>query len=169
MPDAPLSLPDRDGLKSPFPWLHHIALITNDMPNTVAFYRDVLGSEVALAHRLGRDRTRTTLLHHRRAQHRLRLLRVPGRRAAGVPGGDSAQDWPHAGPHLLLRREQRRSWRPGASGSSSMRADPSVRAGQHALLPRSEQHRVSDQHRAAKGKMGFPVHDDPDPAYDVPK
>jgi glyoxylase I family protein len=52
---APLTMPDRDGLKSPFPWLHHIAMVTNDMPKTVAFYRDVLGSEVALAHRLGRE------------------------------------------------------------------------------------------------------------------
>lgn len=51
----PLSLPDRDGLASPFAMLHHVALITNDMPRTVAFYRDVLGSQIALAHRLDRD------------------------------------------------------------------------------------------------------------------
>lgn len=49
-----LSLPDRDGLKSPFQALHHVAVITNDMPKTVAFYRDILGSEVAMAHRLDR-------------------------------------------------------------------------------------------------------------------
>jgi catechol 2,3-dioxygenase-like lactoylglutathione lyase family enzyme len=49
-----LSLPDRDGLASPFSMLHHVALITNDMEKTVAFYRDVLGSEIALAHRLNR-------------------------------------------------------------------------------------------------------------------
>lgn len=55
MPDSNLSLPDRDGLKSPFNALHHVAVITNDMPKTVAFYRDVLGSEIAMAHRLGRD------------------------------------------------------------------------------------------------------------------
>ena len=45
---------DRDGLKSPFAALHHVALITNDMEKTVAFYRDVLGSEIAMAHRLPR-------------------------------------------------------------------------------------------------------------------
>ena len=50
-----LSLPDRDGLKSPFGMLHHVAMITNDMEKTVAFYRDVLGSEIALAHRLDRE------------------------------------------------------------------------------------------------------------------
>jgi catechol 2,3-dioxygenase-like lactoylglutathione lyase family enzyme len=49
-----LGLPDRNGLTSPFAALHHVALVTNDMKKTVAFYRDVLGSEVAMGHRLGR-------------------------------------------------------------------------------------------------------------------
>jgi catechol 2,3-dioxygenase-like lactoylglutathione lyase family enzyme len=48
-----LSLADRDGLKAPFAALHHVALVTNDMQATVAFYRDVLGSEIAMAHRQG--------------------------------------------------------------------------------------------------------------------
>jgi catechol 2,3-dioxygenase-like lactoylglutathione lyase family enzyme len=52
---AALSLPDREGLRAPFAMLHHVAVVTNDMPKTVAFYRDVLGSEVALAHRLNRE------------------------------------------------------------------------------------------------------------------
>jgi catechol 2,3-dioxygenase-like lactoylglutathione lyase family enzyme len=46
--------PDRDGLKAPFAALHHVAVVTNDMKKTVAFYRDVLGSEVAMGHRLDR-------------------------------------------------------------------------------------------------------------------
>ena len=45
---------DRSGLPSPFLALHHVAVVTNDMKKTVAFYRDVLGSEVAMGHRLGR-------------------------------------------------------------------------------------------------------------------
>jgi len=49
-----LGFPDRNGLASPFAALHHVALVTNDMKKTVAFYRDVLGSEVALGHRLDR-------------------------------------------------------------------------------------------------------------------
>ncbi|MDQ6834098.1 MAG: VOC family protein [Chloroflexota bacterium] len=49
-----LGLPDRNGLQSPFAALHHVALVTNDMKKTVAFYRDVLGSEIAMGHRLGR-------------------------------------------------------------------------------------------------------------------
>jgi catechol 2,3-dioxygenase-like lactoylglutathione lyase family enzyme len=49
-----LNLPDRNGLKSPFASLHHVALVTNDMKKTVAFYRDVLGSEVAMGHRIPR-------------------------------------------------------------------------------------------------------------------
>ncbi|MDQ2784728.1 MAG: VOC family protein [Chloroflexota bacterium] len=50
-----LGFPDRNGLQSPFAALHHVALVTNDMKKTVAFYRDVLGSEVAMGHRLGRS------------------------------------------------------------------------------------------------------------------
>src|SRR5690606_33805343 len=46
-------VPDANGLKSPFVNLHHVALVTNDMEATVAFYRDVLGSEIAMAHRQG--------------------------------------------------------------------------------------------------------------------
>ena len=34
--------------------LHHVALVTNDMKKTVAFYRDVLGGEVVMAHRMPR-------------------------------------------------------------------------------------------------------------------
>jgi len=50
-----LGVPDRNGLHAPFAALHHVALVTNDMKKTVAFYRDVLGSAVAMGHRLGRD------------------------------------------------------------------------------------------------------------------
>ncbi|MDQ6604361.1 MAG: VOC family protein [Chloroflexota bacterium] len=49
-----LGLPDRNGLASPFAAIHHVALVTNDMKRTVAFYRDVLGSEIAMGHRLDR-------------------------------------------------------------------------------------------------------------------
>ena len=38
----------------PFAALHHVALVTNDMKKTVAFYRDVLGGQVLLAHRMPR-------------------------------------------------------------------------------------------------------------------
>ena len=49
----PLALADRHGLKAPFAALHHVALVTNDMKATVAFYREVIGSEIAMAHRQG--------------------------------------------------------------------------------------------------------------------
>lgn len=48
------ALPDKNGLAAPFAALHHVALVTNDMEATVAFYRDVLGSEIAMAHRVPR-------------------------------------------------------------------------------------------------------------------
>lgn len=50
--ETTLALPDRWGLKAPFGAIHHVALVTNDMNKTVAFYRDVLGAQVAKSHRL---------------------------------------------------------------------------------------------------------------------
>lgn len=44
----------QDGLGGPFTALHHVALVTNDMKKTVAFYRDVLGGRVVMGHRLPR-------------------------------------------------------------------------------------------------------------------
>jgi catechol 2,3-dioxygenase-like lactoylglutathione lyase family enzyme len=49
-----LALPGQNDLNAPFGSLHHVALVTNDMKKTVAFYRDVLVSEVAMGHRLPR-------------------------------------------------------------------------------------------------------------------
>ncbi len=46
------ALPDRWGLKAPFGAIHHVALVTNDLKKTVAFYRDVLGAQIAMSHRL---------------------------------------------------------------------------------------------------------------------
>ena len=34
--------------RAPFASLHHVALVTNDMRKTVAFYRDLLGGEKRL-------------------------------------------------------------------------------------------------------------------------
>jgi catechol 2,3-dioxygenase-like lactoylglutathione lyase family enzyme len=42
------------GLGGPFAALHHVALVTNDMKKTVAFYRDMLGGRVVMGHRLPR-------------------------------------------------------------------------------------------------------------------
>ena len=46
---------DRFGVKAPFKAPHHIALVTNDMEKTVTFYRDILGAEVAMTHRVPRS------------------------------------------------------------------------------------------------------------------
>ncbi|MGI8856318.1 MAG: VOC family protein [Thermomicrobiales bacterium] len=50
----PEGVADQNDLKAPFAAIHHVALVTNDMKKTVAFYRDVLGSQVAMGHRLPR-------------------------------------------------------------------------------------------------------------------
>jgi catechol 2,3-dioxygenase-like lactoylglutathione lyase family enzyme len=54
-PQAQLALPDRWGLHAPFGAIHHVAMVTNDMKKTVAFYRDVLGAQVAMSHRVPGD------------------------------------------------------------------------------------------------------------------
>ena len=43
-----------DAAERPFAHLHLVALVTNDMRKTVAFYRDLLGGEIIMAHRMGR-------------------------------------------------------------------------------------------------------------------
>lgn len=50
----PAGTEGRETPRGPFGPLHHVALVTNDMKTTVAFYRDLLGGEVVMAHRLPR-------------------------------------------------------------------------------------------------------------------
>ena len=45
---------EQGSLGGPFTSLHHVALVTNDMKKTVAFYRDLLGGRVVMAHRMPR-------------------------------------------------------------------------------------------------------------------
>jgi hypothetical protein len=72
---------DRDGLPSPFMALHHVAVVTNDMKKTVAFIETYSAQKWRWAIASTVQAMNGTL-HHRRAEHRLRLLRVPGRRNA---------------------------------------------------------------------------------------
>ena len=67
---------DRFGVRAPFKAPHHIALVTNDMAKTVAFYRDVLGAEVAMTHRMPRERSRAALFHYYCGKYRSRIFRV---------------------------------------------------------------------------------------------
>jgi catechol 2,3-dioxygenase-like lactoylglutathione lyase family enzyme len=160
-----LSLPDREGLKAPFKMLHHVAVITNDMPKTVAFYRDVLGSEIALAHRLSRDD---------RARHYFITVapncvfaffeypdaELPAFREATAPKSGRSLD------HVCFfveSAEELADWHARlsdhgvpihshVSGSTLFFPDPNNIVFQISVAPPG-------------GRMGFPVHDDPEPAY----
>jgi catechol 2,3-dioxygenase-like lactoylglutathione lyase family enzyme len=165
---TPLTMPDRDGLKSPFPWLHHIALITNDMPKTVAFYRDVLGSEVALAHRLGREGNERHYFITVAPNTVFAFFEFP---AAELQPFEEAT-LPKTGRMLdhicffVENDDALEAWRQRltehnvpihqyAPGHTLFFHDPNNIVFQISIAP-------------AGGKMGFPVHNDPDPAYTPP-
>ena len=163
-----LSLPDREELASPFGMLHHVALITNDMPATVAFYRDVLGSEVALAHRLDRpDQARhyfiTVAPNVVFAFFEFPDAELPGFAEATVAKSGRALD------HICFFVEtaaQLDAWHEKlqaadvpihgyAPGANLFFPDPNHIIFQVSVAPPG-------------GVMGFPVHADPDPAYAPP-
>ena len=162
---ATLSLPDRDGLRAPFEMLHHVAVVTNDMAKTVAFYRDVLGSEIAMAHRLSREDaprhyfitmapncvfaffefSEATMPEFQEA-----TVRKSGRSLDHicffVPTADELVAW-----HDKLTRAAV-PIHGYAPGDTLFFPDPNNNIIQISVAPPG-------------GVMGFPVHDDPEPAY----
>jgi catechol 2,3-dioxygenase-like lactoylglutathione lyase family enzyme len=162
-----LSLPDRDGLQSPFGMLHHVALITNDMEKTVAFYRDVLGSEIAMAHRLGRPDN---------ARHYF-ITVAPNTVFAFFEFPDAeTQEFQEATAHKTGRMldhicffvesaEELDAWhaRVTAAGVPVHGYAP----GSNLFFP--DPNNIVLQLSVGKpGPMGFPIHDDPQPAYTPP-
>jgi catechol 2,3-dioxygenase-like lactoylglutathione lyase family enzyme len=162
-----LSLPDREGLAAPFQLLHHVAVITNDMPKTVAFYRDVLGSEVAMAHRLNRDDQTRHYFITMAPNCVFAFFEYPD---ATAPDFQEAMR-PKTGRSLdhvcffVERVEELVAWRDRLTahnvpihgyqpGNTLFFADPNNIVIQVSVAPPG-------------GKMGFPVHADPDPAYTV--
>lgn len=164
-----LSLPDRDGMQAPFAMLHHVAVVTNDMEKTVAFYRDLLGSEVAMAHRLSSDKTTRHYFitmapncvfaffefpHATLPEFKEAMLPKSGRSLDHVcffvPTNDDLVAW-----HEKLTRAgvPIHGYEPG---NTLFFPDPNNIVIQISVAP-------------AGGKMGFPVHDDPDPAYSPPQ
>ena len=153
---TPLALPDREGLRSPFAMLHHVALITNDMPATVAFYRDVLGSEVALAHRLDRpDAARhyfiTVAPNLVFAFFEFPDAELPEFAEATVAKSGRALD------HICFFVEtaaELDAWQARLAGGR--RAAARLRARRQPVLPRPEQHHLPGQRRPAGRRDGLP-------------
>jgi catechol 2,3-dioxygenase-like lactoylglutathione lyase family enzyme len=163
-----LSLADRDGLKAPFGMLHHVALVTNDMAMTVAFYRDVLGSEIAMAHRLSRPEGErhyfiTVAPNTVFAFFEFPEAEMPEFQEATLPksgrsldhicffieSGEQLDRWKE---HLEKHNVPIHGYSPGAN-----------------LFFTDPNNIVLQITANTGGPMGFPIHDDPDPAYDPPK
>lgn len=163
-----LALPDRDGLNSPFGALHHVALITNDMAKTVAFYRDVLGSEIALAHRLDRpDGARhyfiTVAPNTVFAFFEFPDAALPEFQEATTPKTGRALD------HICFFVESAAdlaAWHAKltAAGVTIHGYSP----GNTLFFP-DPNNIVFQVSVAPANGMGFPRHDDPDPAYPPPR
>jgi len=163
-----LSLPDRRGLQSPFAALHHVALVTNDMAATVAFYRDVLGSEVAMAHRQGPDDVRHYF-----------ITVAPNTVFAFFEFPDSEQPehlyatHPKSGRHLdhicmlVNTPEEWQAWKDRITAAGV----PVQEAGEGRksfFFPDPNNIVIEVSYGGGITSMPFPMHDDPDPAYEPP-
>ncbi len=163
-----LSLPDRDGLNSPFGMLHHVAMVTNDMEKTVAFYRNVLGSEIALAHRMSRPEAErhyfiTVAPNTVFAFFEFPDAEQPEFMEATIPKSGRALD------HICFFTDDE-----GAIDRWKAHLDNhnvpvhGYSPGKNIFFPDPNNIIIQLTYNAG-GPMGFPVHDDPDPAYEPPK
>ena len=157
--------PDASGLKSPFINLHHVALVTDDMERTVAFYRDILGSEIAMAHRTGDEEVRhyfitvapnTVFAFFEFDDAALPELLPATQRKSGRSLDhiclwvDDEEAWDRFHAHLI------------ANGIEVTRA-----AGRKSLFF-PDPNNIVIEVTVANWDAGYPLHDDPDPAYAPP-
>ena len=165
---AAYATPERDGLKAPFASVHHVALVTNDMEKTVAFYRDVLGSEVALGHRMPRAGNErhyfiTVAPQTVFAFFEFRDAELPAFKAATLPTTGRAFDYVCFTVESI---EQFDAWYQRLSDANVDNLSPVQEMG-----PGSRAFFFSDPNGivleviAPNPLMRFPVLDDPDPAY----
>lgn len=161
-------VPDRNGLQSPFAALHHVALVTNDMKKTVAFYRDLLGSEIAMGHRLGRPGNErhyfiTVAPNTVFAFFEFPDAELPAHKDATLPSTGRALD--HiaffAGSNERFDTWYRRLSEAGVAHLSPIRDMGIVRA-----FFFDDPNGITLEVMAGTGEgMSFPILDDPDPAY----
>lgn len=160
-----LSLPDRFGLKAPFAALHHVALVTNDMEATVRFYRDVLGSEIAMAHRQGPDNVRhyfiTVAPNTVFAFFEFPDAEMPELLPATQPKSGRSLD------HICLWVEDEAAWERFRDHLAAHGIEMTFASGRKSLFF-SDPNNIVIEVVPANWEAGFPVHDDPDPAYEPP-
>lgn len=159
-----LSLPDHSGLRSPFAALHHVAMVTNDMEKTVAFYRDVLGSEIAMAHRLEREGEErhyfiTVAPNVVFAFFEFPDAELPEELPATMPKSGRSLD------HICFHVETLEDW----EGWKQRLTDAGVtvhHAGHRPSFFFADPNNIVIEVALSSTHPGFPVHDDPRPAYD---
>lgn len=161
------SLPDHSGLKSPFAALHHVALVTNDMEKTVAFYRDVLGSEIAMAHRLEREGEErhyfiTVAPNTVFAFFEFPDAELPSLEPATMPKSGRSLD------HICFHVESMEEW----EGWKKKLSDAGVEimhAGERPSFFFADPNNIVIEVHLGSTSPGFPMHNDPRPAYEPPR
>jgi catechol 2,3-dioxygenase-like lactoylglutathione lyase family enzyme len=161
-----LALPDRFGLKAPFAALHHVALVTNDMEKTVAFYRDVLGSEIAMAHRQGEHNVRhyfiTVAPNTVFAFFEFPEAEMPELLPATQPKSGRSLD--HIS-FFLESEDQLDSWKAHLRGHGIEYSEMTVPGMVHAIFFPDPNNIVIELMVMPEDSPDFPMLADPDPAY----
>ncbi len=157
--------PDASGLKSPFVNLHHVAMVTNDMEKTVAFYRDILGSEIAMAHRTGDEDVRhyfiTVAPNTVFAFFEFQDASMPELLPATKRKSGRSLD------HICLWVEDEQAW--DKFHDHLIAHDIEVtRSSERKSLFFPDPNNIVIEVTIANWNSGFPIHDDPDPAYTPP-
>ena len=159
---------DRDGLPPPFMALHHVALVTNDMKKTVAFYRDVLGSEVAMGHRIPRPGNHrhyfiTVAPNTVFAFFEFPDAEMPAHKDATLPSTGRSLD------HIAFfagSNEQFDAWYQKLTEAKVAHLSPIRDMGIVRAFFFDDPNGITLEVMAGQGEgMRFPVLDDPDPAY----
>lgn len=160
------SLPDHSGLKAPFAALHHVALVTNDMEKTVAFYRDVLGSEIAMAHRLDREGEErhyfiTVAPNTVFAFFEFPDAEMPKLEPATMPKSGRSLD------HICFHVETMEDWQSWQQKLSEAGVEI-MPAGDRPSFFFADPNNIVIEVALGSTSPGFPIHDDPRPAYELP-
>jgi catechol 2,3-dioxygenase-like lactoylglutathione lyase family enzyme len=156
---------DANELKSPFVNLHHVAMVTNDMEKTVAFYRDVLGSEIAMAHRTGSEDVRhyfiTVAPNTVFAFFEFQDAEMPELLPATQRKSGRSLD------HICLWVEDEQAWDDFYDHIVSQGIDV-TRSEERKSMFFPDPNNIVIEVTIANWRAGYPIHDDPDPAYDPP-
>jgi catechol 2,3-dioxygenase-like lactoylglutathione lyase family enzyme len=143
-----------------------VALVTNDMEGTVAFYRDVLGSEIAMAHRQGENDVRhyfiTVAPNTVFAFFEFPEAETPELLPATKPKSGRSLD------HICLWVEDEAAWDRFHDHLIAHGVEV-TRSTERKSMFFPDPNNIVIEVVPANWSPGFPVHDDPEPAYAPPE